>query len=202
MRTFHVPLAAALALLFLTFGGVSRADELKSGDIITGSPYEIGLLAGYGWAMDRLSEEPDIQHAVLMPSLSIPLTKKELGASFFRGVVQYQLEPVVGYLAEPNQRMEFGLSFAGFKYNFTAPESRWSPYSNFGFGVIYEPIGHHVQGSNFNFIIQTGAGVQYFLDGKHALNIQYRYRHISNAHLREPNSSINSSFVLVGFSFF
>ena len=68
--------------------------------------------------------------------------------------------------------------------------------------MIYEPIGRHVQGTNFNFIIQTGLGVQYFLDERHAINVQYRYRHISNAHIKDPNSSINTSFILVGYSFF
>ena len=196
-------LTALLAAAVLSvFANTALAGELNSRDIIAGSPYELGLLAGYGWGMDNLPQQPDIEHAVFLPSISIPLTKRELGMSFFKGIVQYQLEPVVGYLAQPNQRMEVGLSFAGFKYNFTALQSRWSPYSNFGFGVIYEPIGHDVQGTNFNFIVQTGLGVQYFLDEKHAINVQYRYRHISNATIKLPNSSINSSFILVGYSFF
>jgi lipid A 3-O-deacylase len=193
-----------LIAIFLMFSvsASALAAELNSGEIIRDSPYEIGFLAGYGWAMDDLPQAPTIEHAVFMPSLSVPLTKKEMGASFMRGIVQYQLEPVVGVIAHPNGKVEAGLSFAGFKYNFTALEGRWSPYSSFGFGAIYEPIGHNVQGSDFNFIIQTGVGVEYFLDKRHALNVQYRYRHISNAHIKDPNSSINSSFVLVGISFF
>ncbi len=195
--------AAAFAVITLAFSAVPVfADGLSSKDIILKSDYEIGLLAGYGWAMDHLTQEPRIEHAVFMPSFSIPLTRRELGGSFYRGIVQYQLEPVIGDITVPNGKAEFGVSLAGFKYNFTALESRWSPYSNFGFGVIYEPIGHHVQGTDFNFIIQTGVGLQYFIDEKHALNFQYRYRHISNATIKTPNSSINSSFVLVGFSFF
>ncbi len=182
--------------------GAAFADRLSSGEIISKSPYEIGLLAGYGWAMDDLAQQPTIEHAVFMPSFSVPLTRRELGSSFYRGIVQYQLEPVVGVITHPNGKVEAGASFLGFKYNFTALHSRWSPYSNFGFGLIYEPIGHNVQGTDLNFIIQTGVGVEYFIDERHAINMQYRYRHISNAHIKYPNSSINSSFVLVGFSFF
>jgi len=193
---------AALFLAAALFPARAISGELNSKDIIVNSDYELGVLAGYGWAMDNLKQEPDIEHAVLLPSFAIALSGREMGTSFFRGIVQYQLEPVIGYIAVPNQKMEVGLSFAGFKYNFTALESRWSPYSNFGFGVIYEPIGHHVQGSDFNFIIQTGVGIQYFLDEHNAINVQYRYRHISNASYRLPNSSINSSFILVGYSFF
>lgn len=189
-------------LMFFLTSGLSRADEINAKEILQKSKYELGFLAGYGWAMDNLPQEPDIQHAVFMPSVSITLSGIERGRSFYRGIVQYQIEPVIGLITVPNQRAEFGLSAAGFKYNFTALENRWMPYSNFGFGVIYEPIGHHVQGTDFNFILQTGVGVEYFLDEKRAINIQYRYRHISNASIRMPNSSINSSFILVGMSFF
>ena len=191
-----------LLLLFFSFSSTAFADDLNSKTILQSSPYEIGFLAGYGWAMDHHEVQPCIEHAVFMPSFSIPLTRRELGSSFYRGIVQYQAEPVVGVITHPNGKVEAGLSFAGFKYNFTALESRWSPYSTFGFGTIYEPIGHNVQGSDFNFIVQTGFGVQYFLNSKTAINLQYRYRHISNAHIKDPNWSINSSFVLLGLSFF
>jgi lipid A 3-O-deacylase len=189
-------------LLVLMMSGPSRADEINAKEILQKNRYELGVLAGYGWAMDNLPQEPNIQHAVVLPSLSITLSGKERGFSFLKGIIQYQLEPVIGIITVPNQRAEFGLSAVGFKYNFTALENRWLPYSSFGFGTIYEPIGHHVQGTNFNFILHTGLGVEYFLDEKHAINVQYRYRHISNACIKLPNSSINSSFVLVGLSFF
>jgi lipid A 3-O-deacylase len=191
-----------ILLPFIFFASPAFAADLNSKDIILHSPYETGFLAGYGWAMDHHAVQPCIEDALFMPSLSVLLTNKEMGTSFFRGLVQYQAEPVVGVITHPNGKVEAGLSFAGFKYNFTSLESRWSPYSTFGFGAIYEPIGHRVQGSDFNFIIQTGLGVEYFLDDKRAINVQYRYRHISNAHIKNPNSSINSSFLLVGLSFF
>ena len=196
-------IAAVLTLAVFSICGPAYAEEvINAKDVIQQSPYELGFLAGYGWAMDNHKEQSSIQHAVFMPSFSIPLTGIERGRSFYRGIVQYQLEPVFGVITRPNGKPEVGLSFAGFKYNFTAREDRWLPYSTFGFGVIYEPIGRRVEGSDLNFIIQTGFGVEYFLDKKHAVNVQYRYRHISNAHIKEPNLSINSSFLLVGYSFF
>ena len=192
----------AVFLMVVMMSGFCHADEINSREILQKSKYELGFLTGYGWAMDNLPQEPSIQHAVFMPSVSIRLSEKEWGSSFYKGIIQYQLEPVIGMITVPNQRMEFGVSAVGFKYNYTSLENRWLPYSTFGFGVIDEPIGHHVQGTDFNFILQTGFGVEYFLDAKHAINVQYRYRHISNACIKLPNSSINSSFILVGMSFF
>jgi len=195
-------MAAAVLCLVAAFPSTAISGELNSREIIANCGFEVGVMTGYGWAMDHLYQEPDIEHAVVNLSYAIPMTREEMGASFYRGIVEYQCEAVMGQIVKPNQRMEFGFTPVGFKYNFSALQSDISPYAKFGFGCIYEPIGHHVQGTNFNFIIQTGFGVQYFLDDKTSIDIEYRYRHISNAHLRMPNSSINSNFVLVGVSFF
>ena len=199
-RVLRFAVAAAVAVLVLT--GSARADELNSKDIITKSNYEVGYLVGYGWAMDRLKQAPQIENAVFAPSLAVPLTTREMGDSFYRGIIQYQCEAVVGAITKPKVKAEIGLSVIGFKYNFTALESRWSPYATFGFGGIYEPIGHDVQGTDWNFLLQTGFGIQCFMSEMTAVNVQYRYRHIYNANIKAPNSSINSSFILVGVSFF
>jgi hypothetical protein len=201
MKWTHT-ICAAVLLFVAAIPSPGISGELNSREIIADCGYEIGVMGGYGWAMDGLVQEPDIEHAVLLASVSVPMSRNEMGASFYRGIVEYQCEAGIGNIVQPNQRMEFGITPIGFKYNFTRLGCDISPYSNFGFGVIYEPIGHHVQGSNFNFILQTGLGVQYFLDDKTTLNFEYRYRHVSNANYEKPNSSINSSFVLVGASFF
>ena len=101
-------LAVAFMMVFLT-SGLSLADGLNSKEILQKNRYELGFLTGYGWAMDHLPQEPRIEHAVVLPSLSITLSGKERGRSFYRGIVQYQLEPVVGLITEPNQRAEYGL---------------------------------------------------------------------------------------------
>jgi len=198
----YFSLSAAVLLTLFLFGSDARADELNSKDIITKSNYEVNYMVGYGWAMDRLKQEPQIENAIFTPSIAVPLTTREMGSSFYRGIVQYQCELTAGAITKPKVKGEIGLSFIGFKYNFTDLESRWSPYASFGFGGIYEPIGHHVQGSDWNFLLQTGIGIQCFLSDKTAINVQYRYRHISNANIKSPNSSINSSFVMIGLSYF
>ena len=94
MRKLSI-LPVAFLIVFM-MSGLSQADEINSREILQKSKYELGALTGYGWAMDNLPQEPDIQHAVFMPSVSITLSGKERGSSLYRGIIQYQLEPVIG----------------------------------------------------------------------------------------------------------
>jgi len=55
-------------------------------------------------------------------------------------------------------------------------------------------ITGHVQ-----FLSQGGAGVQYFFKPQRALVFEYRYFHMSNAGLQEPNRGFNGSMVTLGF---
>src|SRR5512143_1880811 len=88
-------------LMLFMMSGLSRADEINAKEILQKNKYELGVLTGYGWAMDNLPQEPDIQHAVVLPSLSVTLTGIERGRSFYRGIIQYQLEPVLGIITVP-----------------------------------------------------------------------------------------------------
>ncbi|MFQ5791073.1 MAG: acyloxyacyl hydrolase [Acidobacteriota bacterium] len=56
--------------------------------------------------------------------------------------------------------------------------------------------------SRFNFTPQLGLGFYYFLRPRRALVFEYRFHHISNAGRTDRNPSINSSMLVVGFSWF
>jgi len=195
--------AAALVLaVFIAYGGPAHAEDITSGDVILKSGYELGIQTGYGTGMRNYGGVGRVDNVVFMPSISVPLLRREIGPSVLKGVLQYQFEPVIGLMTSPSAKFDIGASLIGFKYNFTGLGSRISPHADFGFGVIYEPVDRRVQGTSFNFLLQTGLGVQYFVNDKTAVNVSYRYRHISNAGIKQPNSGINSNFVLVGMSFF
>jgi opacity protein-like surface antigen len=48
----------------------------------------------------------------------------------------------------------------------------------------------------------AGFGVSYFLTDQAALNVGYRFNHISNAGTSYPNLGLNASLPYGGFSFF
>jgi opacity protein-like surface antigen len=48
----------------------------------------------------------------------------------------------------------------------------------------------------------AGFGISYFLTDQVALNVGYRFNHISNAGTHYPNLGLNASLPYGGFSFF
>jgi opacity protein-like surface antigen len=55
--------------------------------------------------------------------------------------------------------------------------------------------------THFNFTAQLGGGVQLFTFSRHAaLDLGYKYHHISNANLGDKNPGMDSHMVFVGVS--
>jgi hypothetical protein len=52
---------------------------------------------------------------------------------------------------------------------------------------------------NLQFMPQGGLGIQYFFRPQRAFVIEYRYIHMSNAGLEQPNRGFNGSMISIGF---
>jgi hypothetical protein len=77
-----------------------------------------------------------------------------------------------------------------------------APYVFAGGGPLFVDLGLPTMGSKLCFSYQGGTGLQYFIDRTTALNLEYRYHHISNAGTAEPNEPLNSSKILFGVSIY
>ncbi len=87
------------------------------------------------------------------------------------------------------------------RYNF-ATGTRWVPFVNAGAGVTATDIRDGDLSTKFEFNLQIGAGVHYFLKDNLALTLQYRFLHISDAGISSPNLGVNDSNVVLGASWF
>jgi opacity protein-like surface antigen len=76
------------------------------------------------------------------------------------------------------------------------------PYVIAGGGPLFVDLGLPTMGAKLCFSYQGGTGLQYFIDKTTALNLEYRYHHISNAGTAKANEPLNSSKILLGISFF
>lgn len=77
------------------------------------------------------------------------------------------------------------------------------PFLTSGGGFLY--FNHRMFGSTqqFNFTAQLGAGVQLFTSSRRvAIDLEYRYHHISNANLASQNPGLDSHMLFVGLSLF
>ena len=80
---------------------------------------------------------------------------------------------------------------------------RVEPFLTSGGGFLY--FNHRMFGTTqqFNFTAQLGAGVQLFSpDRRTAIDLGYKYHHISNANLGNQNPGLDSHMLFVGLSLF
>src|SRR6476620_7512622 len=137
----------------------------------------------------------------LMPSWMMTLTDP-IGGSWYRGQVSLGAEMVYIQFQEPF--LTHGLGFTPkIKYTFVALD-RLRPYVEFAGGPFWTDLAGKIpeESSRFNFILTAGFGISYFLTNQVALNVGYRFQHISNAGTHYPNLGLNASLPFGGFSFF
>lgn len=79
---------------------------------------------------------------------------------------------------------------------------RWRPVAVAGAGILYSNERVPPGETRRNFTPQVGAGIQYLMNRRLALTIEYRYHHLSNNGATETNPGINSHLALVGLSWF
>jgi opacity protein-like surface antigen len=89
------------------------------------------------------------------------------------------------------------------RYNFVSRSSRGLvPYAQAGGGFVSTDINHGILGQPFNFNLDLGIGVHYFVGQNWSLSFEYRYQHISNAGLSKHNLGINADGPVLGISYF
>jgi lipid A 3-O-deacylase len=197
---FLVLVLTALAFLSLmTNTGVYAAD---SSPTITVGTQEVGLAAGY-MLPHRLTKDHTTkqQGVAFMPSWMMTITDP-VGDSWYRGQVSVGAEMVYIQFQEPF--VTHGVGFTPkIKYSFVALD-RIRPYAEFAGGPFWTDLAGKIpeESSRFNFVLTAGIGVSYFLTDRTALNVGYRFHHISNGGTRYPNLGLNASLPFGGFSFF
>jgi hypothetical protein len=119
----------------------------------------------------------------------------------FSQLFQFVLEPFGTYVLEPQKNAEFGTNLA-LKAGFLPDTWKFQPYLKGGIGVIYITTHVKEQGTQFNFNEYGGIGAHFFFSPKLAFTAEYRFRHLSNADIKEPNHGIGSSISLAGITYF
>jgi hypothetical protein len=127
------------------------------------------------------------------------LTESHL-PGFLGGRFAWVLEavPVFGQY-EPTRTYGFGLSPLVWRWNFQ-PRGRVAPYAELAGGGLWttEPVPDGT--TTANFTAHVGGGVRLFVKPHQAVVLNYWFHHISNGNRIDPNPSVNSHVVQVGFS--
>lgn len=142
------------------------------------------------------------------PTINYTITEIQLGymltefrdTGFFRGNFEVLGEGFgSGIFAGPGSYIA-GLTVWA-RYNFVRPGCRLVPYLQAGAGLVSTDIDRGIVGQPFNFNLDLGAGVRWFIRPRWALNLEYRYQHISNANTGKRNLGINAQGPILGVSY-
>lgn len=191
-----------LALLMLSLSMAHEASAQTLEPYFPIGTQEVGLTAGYllphRLTKDHVTKQ---QGPALMPSWGIIL-HEPVGNGWYRGQTTVGAEFVYIQFREPI--LTHGVGFTPkLKYTFVAL-NRLRPYVEFAGGPFWTDLGGRIpeESSEFNFILTAGFGVSWFVTNRTALNVGYRFHHISNAGTKMPNLGINSSLPFGGFAFY
>lgn len=187
-------ITAVSFMLGLFTPGISNAEQMNK------RPFSgIEFLSGFGWGSMRDKENYKLYPIVCDFDFNLkPLIKKSNITP--RQVLQFQIEPFISPISQPNPNFEFGTSFF-FKTGLLPEDWKFQPYLKAGIGAIYMTLHTHEQATQFNFIEQAGAGIHYYFRKNIAVTAEYRLRHLSNARIKEPNKGIDTTFLLAGLTY-
>jgi lipid A 3-O-deacylase len=119
---------------------------------------------------------------------------------WYRGNFEWRVELFAGGQYRPESDWLVGLT-PHLRYNF-ATGTRWIPFFDAGAGVSATSIGHPDLGGTFEFNLQPGVGVHWFLRDNLALTGEVKYFHMSCAGINKPNLGLNDVLALIGVTWF
>jgi hypothetical protein len=119
---------------------------------------------------------------------------------WYKGNPEFRLEVFTGAQFSPEVEWFVGLT-PHLRYNF-ATGTRWIPFVDIGAGVTGTGIGPPDLSGTFEFNLQGGAGVLFFLENNLALTLDVHFTHWSCAGIHKPNLGLNGVTGMLGVTFF
>jgi hypothetical protein len=196
----HRSLRAALVLVVLATIASASTPSLAApaaADTNRSGLQEFSLTTGYGF-----SQKGNVQIVPLyarfawyFPDLiDEPLAQHNLNLEWF-------IEPWIAGVTNHQNAIEVGVTPIALKLDYDAGQ-QVVPFVWGGTGAMYTGLQGLKLGGPFEFASFAGGGIHLFLTDQWALSFSYRIRHISNARIKQPNSGLNTQFILIGLENF
>ncbi len=176
-----------------------------------------GLDIGYGYTfnlppVDAIGDRTNVDFLYIFPKWKYNLTGIK-GNGPWRGALYWVIDGGLAIaIKDPtlnsNTVGEAPLYTLGFsplqlEYKFLSPARKWAPFVFAGAGIS---IGDWHEAAReldtaLEFILNTGGGLEYFLDNGTSINFAYRLWHLSNSNIKGSNIGLNAHLFTVGFMF-
>jgi len=119
---------------------------------------------------------------------------------WYRGNWELRGEVFGGVELTPSQHWFVGVT-PHLRYNL-ATGTRWVPFLDAGAGLTATDIGLPDLGSSFEFNLQGGLGLHWFVRNNWAVTVEARYFHLSDAGTTHRNNGVNGVMTLIGVTYF
>lgn len=196
-------LTLVIVILWVEGGVAVAQSSFEARNVLTKGTVELGGTLGYAQGTTAVGNGPSANRSAVfvMPRLGVVLTDP-LGSSWWQGNVEFLVQPLFARFTQPFAAEAAGGSFL-LKYNFLS-FGRWVPFWDVGAGMIWTNLAPRIpeQSTQYEFVLETGPGVHYFMTDRITLTMGVRLHHISNANLGDRNTGINTVLPYVGISFF
>jgi len=191
-------MAAAVTLAVLTV--VCQAPAFDPEVAFAKGTTILGLQVGGGAAnnVEDFRTLSDISFVNVSPRAAY-LLFSPFGSGLLRSAVEPGIEGWFQYYLSPKEATAEGLKLA-MRYHLIG-FGRLVPYLEVNGGAGGTNLRVKEIDSTFIFVLEAGAGVAYFITDTVALNVGYRFQHISNGHTSSPNRGFNSDTGIGGVSF-
>ncbi len=196
-QRFLVFLGISFLILFSTTMLMAADENASAAPAANRLISESGLLTGFGTGD---IEEGHYQTVLLIWHLGINMDHIFPSLKTHKGKLTFYIEPQINPVVEPESDFEFGVGL-GIQYQYPVTE-KLSAYILGGVGPHYISVVTDDQANGFTFSDTVGAGIYYNLTDRSAINVGYRFRHLSNAGIQKPNGGIESHFGVIGYSVF
>ncbi len=176
---------------------------LEARSLMTKGTVELGGTLGFaqGTTVVGGAETANRNAAFVLPRIGMVLTDP-IGHGWWQGNFEAFAEPLFARFVKPFAAEAAGGSIV-LKYNLLS-FGRWVPFWDAGAGMIWTNLAPRIpeQSTQFEFVLETGPGVHYFVADRLTWTMGVRLHHISNSDLGERNTGINGVLSYVGVSFF
>lgn len=194
---FSCPTAAQTA----TYDGA--ASPIWEAGVAEGFNYrtkEIGVSVGPGIGLKVLGSGHAHDWLFASAEFGVIFTDTLGKDHWYRGNFEVLVQVFGAYQYHPSHAYAVG-GAPLLRYNFCVGH-RFVPYFDVGAGGTATDIRDGDLSTTFEFNLQSGIGVHYFIRDDLAITAQFRFMHLSNAYMNTPNQGVNTANLTLGLSWF
>ena len=174
----------------MTIKHAAFSEQIKMNEMEKGDK-RFGIAIGYG---ENHKIPADTTDLFSFTSLKVSLGKR------VSTKVENLIEVSYTKLSEIEDNSAVWLSFGHRRYLKVSPRTALGVQFNFGVMSFKHKVAE--LGTNTNFTEQLGLVYDYVVSEKNTLSLEYKFSHISNAHMKLPNVGINASMISLGYNWY